>query len=66
MFVFLQSHADDIDLFAGGVSETLLEGAQVGPLFACMLGLEFRRLKIEDRFYYENPPIDYRPGFTVG
>ncbi|KAL4219008.1 hypothetical protein ACF0H5_021592 [Mactra antiquata] len=48
-------HPDDIDLFSGGMKETSLFGAQVGPTFACILGDNFSRLKTGDRFYFENP-----------
>ncbi|KAL4216726.1 heme binding [Mactra antiquata] len=56
-------HPDDIDLYSGGVRETVLPGSQVGPTFACILGDTFRRLRYGDRFFFENP---YRlTGFTL-
>ncbi|XP_052817904.1 peroxidase-like [Mya arenaria] len=48
-------HPDDIDLFTGAIKERHLAKAQVGPLFACLLGTQFKRLKYGDRFYFENP-----------
>ena len=54
---------DDVDLFAGGISESPSpSGGGLGPTFACILGDGFRALRRGDRFWYETN--DRRVRFT--
>jgi len=44
---------DDIDLFVGGFLEKPHQGSMIGPIFKCIIGDQFARLKKGDRFFYD-------------
>ncbi|XP_046346605.2 peroxidasin-like isoform X1 [Haliotis rufescens] len=53
----LYGHPDNIDVFVGGMAETPLDGAKVGPTFLCILADQFKRQRAGDRFWYEKPGV---------
>ncbi|XP_013392746.1 thyroid peroxidase [Lingula anatina] len=50
----LYSHPDDVDSFTGGLLEEPLPAAGVGPTFGCIIAEQFQRLRVGDRFWFEN------------
>jgi len=46
-------HVDDIDLYVGGFLEKPHEDSILGPVFKCIIGDQFARLKKGDRFFYD-------------
>lgn len=45
----LYKHADNVDVWLGGLAEKFLLGARTGPLFACIIGKQMRALRDGDR-----------------
>lgn len=45
---------ENIDLFTGGMAERHFPGADTGPTFACVNGIQYYHLKFGDRFYFEH------------
>lgn len=54
---------DDVDLFSAAVSEFKQDGAIIGPTLTCLIGNQFRDLKLGDRFWYETAshPASFTP-----
>ncbi|CAN9504910.1 unnamed protein product [Ophioblennius macclurei] len=48
---------DNIDVWVGGVAEPFVTGGRVGPLFACLIGRQFKNLRDGDRLWYENENV---------
>lgn len=53
-----------MDLFIGAISEKPVPGAVLGPTFQCIVGDQFRRLRLGDRFWYEEP--NQQGSFNLG
>merc|ERR1711981_1016274 len=51
----LYGSIEEVDLYIGGTIERPLEGSLLGPTFQCIVGDQFRRLRLGDRFWYEEP-----------
>ena len=47
---------DQIDGFTGGLAETAPSDGKVGPLFSCIIGRQFKRLREGDRFFFTHGP----------
>ncbi|XP_075304739.1 thyroid peroxidase [Odontesthes bonariensis] len=49
----LYKHADNIDVWLGGLVENFSPGSRTGPLFACLIGKQMKALRDGDRFWWE-------------
>ena len=54
---------DDVDLYVGGFLESPHEDSILGPIFKCLIGDQFARLKKGDRFWYDLS-LDSRLAFS--
>ena len=49
--------SNGIDLWVGGLAEKRMEGSNLGPTFACIIGKTFADIRDGDRFFWENPGV---------
>ena len=55
---FVYNSTDNhIDLFAAGLAETPTNGKLIGPTFQCIIGLQFKKLRDGDRFWFERSKV---------
>ncbi|XP_064601256.1 peroxidasin-like [Liolophura sinensis] len=57
----IYSSPGDVDVFTGGISETPVGGGVIGPLFAELMALQYEKLRVGDRFWYENQEHGFSP-----
>ncbi|XP_078511438.1 myeloperoxidase-like [Lissotriton helveticus] len=48
---------ENIDIWLGGVAEPFVKNGRVGPLLACILGRQFKKIRNGDRFWWQNPGV---------
>ena len=46
----LYKHADNIDVWLGGLVENFSPGSRTGPLFSCLIGKQMKALRDGDRY----------------
>ena len=61
--LIIDSSMEDIDIYVGGTLERSVPGGTTGPLFTCLIAMQFHRYKVGDRFWFERPG---HTGFTEG
>ena len=55
---------ENLDLYIGGLLERKDGDAILGPTFKCLVGDQFRRIRLGDRFWYEEP--NQAGSFSIG
>uniref|UniRef100_F6YN88 Lactoperoxidase n=1 Tax=Monodelphis domestica TaxID=13616 RepID=F6YN88_MONDO len=56
-FMDLYGTPDNFDLWIAAIAEPLVPGGRVGPLLACLLGKQFKKIRDGDRFFWEKPGV---------
>uniref|UniRef100_A0ABM5EMT2 Myeloperoxidase-like n=1 Tax=Pogona vitticeps TaxID=103695 RepID=A0ABM5EMT2_9SAUR len=56
-FMDLYGTPENIDIWIGSMAEPFVPNGRVGPLLACLLGTQFRKIRDGDRFWWENPGV---------
>ncbi|XP_063827082.1 peroxidase-like [Ostrinia nubilalis] len=50
---------DDVDLFVGGAMERPVQGSILGHTFQCIVGEQFYRTRVGDRYFYDNSEMPH-------
>jgi len=50
---YLYKSVDDVDLFVGGSLEKLFPDSLLGQVFWCIVGYQFQKQKVSDRYWYD-------------
>ena len=48
---------EGIDLWVGAMAESKMNGSNLDPIFACIIGKTFADVRDGDRFFWENPGV---------
>ncbi|KFO89319.1 Myeloperoxidase, partial [Buceros rhinoceros silvestris] len=56
-FMELYGTPKNIDIWIGALAEPFVDGGRVGPLMACIIGNQFRKIRDGDRFWWENKGV---------
>ncbi|NWR60192.1 PERM Myeloperoxidase, partial [Bucorvus abyssinicus] len=56
-FIELYGTPKNIDIWIGALAEPFVKGGRVGPLMACIIGTQFRKIRDGDRFWWENKGV---------
>ncbi|NXH16687.1 PERM Myeloperoxidase, partial [Bucco capensis] len=56
-FLQLYGTANNIDIWLGALAEPFVHGGRVGPLLACLIGTQFRKIRDGDRFWWQNKGV---------
>ena len=63
-YVTATRSVEDIDLFVGTLHEAPVRGGIVGPVFAYLIGKQFKHLREGDRLFFDTEGS--QAGFTKG
>lgn len=47
----------NIDVWLAGIAEPFVPGGRVGPLFSCLIGTQFQKIRLGDRLWWENSGV---------
>ncbi|KPP67656.1 Mpx protein-like [Scleropages formosus] len=48
---------DNIDVWLGGISEPFVPSGRVGPLFTCLIAMQFQKIRQGDRLWWEKDGV---------